>query len=183
MKKLTILCDADDTIQELTVHWLAELNRKYNYNVKKEDVTSWDITKAYPELTPDEVLEPLYSNEFWNKTTPIDGSSYYLEKLVKDGHRVLIVTASNPETFGAKTKKLMEMFPFLTKEQIIRENNKQRIMGDVLIDDGVHNLIGGRYKKFLFNQPNNSGFNEQDYDITRVYSWKDIYERISNFVA
>ena len=160
MKKLTILCDADDTIQELTVHWLAELNRKYNYNVKKEDVTSWDITKAYPELTPDEVLEPLYSNEFWNKTTPIDGSSY-----------------------GAKTKKLMEMFPFLTKEQIIRENNKQRIMGDVLIDDGVHNLIGGRYKKFLFNQPNNSGFNEQDYDITRVYSWKDIYERISNFVA
>lgn len=183
MKRLTILCDADDTIQELTTHWLAELNKKYNYNVKKEDVTSWDITKAYPELTPDEVLEPLYSNEFWSKTTPIDGSSYYLEKLIKDGHKLLIVTASNPETFGAKTMKLMEMFPFLTKEQIIRENNKQRIMGDVLIDDGVHNLIGGRYKKFLFNQPNNSGFNEHDYDITRVYSWKDIYERISNFVA
>ena len=96
---------------------------------------------------------------------------------------MLIVTASNPETFGAKTKKLMEMFPFLSKEQIIREDNKQKIKGDVLIDDGVHNLIGGRYKKFLFNQPNNSGFNEQDYDITRVYSWQDIYERISTLVA
>lgn len=36
MKRLTILCDADDTIQELTVHWLAELNKKYNYNVKKK---------------------------------------------------------------------------------------------------------------------------------------------------
>lgn len=183
MKSLTILCDADDTIQELTVHWLAELNKKYNYNVKKEDVKSWDITKAYPELTSDEVLEPLYRNEFWGKTTPVDGSSYYLEKLVKDGHRLLIVTASNPETFEAKTKKLMEMFPFLTKEQIIREDNKQRVMGDVLIDDGVHNLIGGRYKKFLYNQPNNSDFNEQEYDITRVYSWKEIYERISNLVA
>lgn len=183
MKRLTILCDADDTIQELTVHWLAELNKKYNYNVKKEDVKSWDITKAYPELTPDDVLEPLYRNEFWSKTTPVDGSSYYLEKLVKDGHRLLIVTASNLETFGAKTKKLMEMFPFLTEEQIIREDNKQRVMGDVLIDDVVHNLIGGRYKKFLYNQPNNSDFNEQEYDITRVYSWKEIYERISNLVA
>lgn len=183
MKRLTILCDADDTIQELTIHWLAELNEKYNYNVKKEDVTSWDITKAFPDLTPDEVLEPLYRDEFWNRTTPIDGSSYYLQKLVDDGHKLLIVTASNPETFAAKTNKLMEMFPFLSKEQIIREDNKQRIMGDVLIDDGVHNLIGGSYKKFLFNQPNNSRFNEQDYDITRVYSWKDIYERISNFVA
>lgn len=183
MKNLTILCDADDTIQELTVHWLAELNKKYNYNVKKEDVKSWDLTKAYPRLTPNEVLEPLYRNEFWSRTTPVDGSSYYLEKLVKDGHRLLIVTASNPETFEAKTKKLMAMFPFLTKEQIIREDNKQRVMGDVLIDDGVHNLIGGRYKKFLYNQPNNSDFNEQEYDITRVYSWKEIYERISNLVA
>ncbi len=183
MKKLTILCDADDTIQELTVHWLAELNQKYNYNVRKEDVTSWDITKAFPELTPEEVMEPLYNNEFWNRTTPISGSTYYLKKLIDDGHRIKIVTASNPETFEAKTKKLLELFPFLRIEQIIRENNKQKVTGDVLIDDGVHNLIGGRYKKFLFNQPNNSSFNEQDYDITRVYSWKDIYERISNFVA
>ena len=75
------------------------------------------------------------------------------------------------------------MFPFLSKEQIIRENNKQKIFGDILIDDGVHNLIGGRYKKFLFNRPNNSEFNEKEYDITRVYSWKEVYERISNFVA
>lgn len=129
------------------------------------------------------MLEPLYRNEFCGKTTPVDGSSYYLEKLVKDGHKLLIVTASNPETFGAKRKKVMEMFPFLTKEQIIRKDNKQRVKGDILIDDGVHNLIGGRYKKFLYNQQNNSDFNEQEYDITRVYSWKEIYERISNLVA
>lgn len=183
MKRLTILCDADDTIQELTVHWLAELNKKYNCNVKKEDVKSWDITKAYPNLTSDEVLEPLYNNGFWSKTTPVEGSGYFLKKLSDDGHKILIVTASNKETFDAKTMKFMEMFPFLTKEQIIREDNKQRVKGDVLIDDGVHNLIGGKYIKFLFNQPNNSNFKEQEYDITRVYSWKEIYERISNLVA
>lgn len=183
MKRLTILCDADDTIQELTVHWLAELNRRYNYNVRKEDIKSWDMTKAYPGLTPDEVLEPLYRDAFWERTTPVDGSVHYLKRLIDDGHNLLIVTASNSETFDAKKRKLTEMFPFLRKEQIIRENNKQTVAGDILIDDGVHNLIGGQYRKFLFNQPNNSDFNEKNYDITRVYSWKEIYEMICRLAA
>jgi len=183
MKKLTILCDADDTIQELTVHWLAELNAKYNYNIKKEDIKFWDMTKAFPELTEDEVLEPLYRSDFWNRTTPIKGSRHYLNRLIEDGHKVLIVTASNPETFDAKTRKLIDMFPFLSKEQIIREDYKQSIKGDILIDDGVHNLIGGSYRKFLFNQPNNLMFDEKKHDITRVYSWREIYERINNIVA
>ena len=179
MKKLTILCDADDTIQELTVPWLAELNKKYNCNVKKEDIKTWDITEAFPGLSEDEVLEPLYKNEFWSKTTPIDGSFYYLEKLIRDGHRLVIVTASNQETFDAKAGKLIEMFPFLSRTQIIRETNKQKISGDILIDDGVHNLIGGNYKKFLFSRPGNRRFNEKEHDIVRVDSWREIYEKIS----
>ncbi len=77
----------------------------------------------------------------------------------------------------------MKMFPFLSKEQIIRGNIKQKATGDVLIDDGVHNLIGGSYIKFLFNQPNNAEFNEKEFDIKRAFSWKEIYERISNLVA
>lgn len=183
MKKFNILCDADDTIQELMPYWLSELNAKYNLNVKKEDIKSWDITKAFPALSEEEVFEPLYRDGFWDMTTPVKDSAYYLKKLVADGHNLLIVTASNKETFDAKTRKLIEMFPFLKKEQIIRENNKQTVDGDILIDDGVHNLLGGRYKKFLFNQPNNSLFNEKEHDITRVFSWKEIYERISRMAA
>ena len=183
MRKYTILCDADDTIENLSIHWIEELNRRHNCTVKKEDVRSWDMTTAYPKLSADEVLAPLYVDEFWNKITPIDGSAYYLEKLINDGHKLMIVTASNPETFDTKVKKLIELFPFLKKEQILLENHKQKVRGDILIDDGVHNLIGGSYKKFLFHQPNNADFNETEYDITRVFSWKDVYERISNMVA
>lgn len=183
MKKLTILCDADDTIQELTSHWIEELNHRYNCNVKKEEITTWDMTKAYPNLSYDKVLAPLYRDDFWNKTTPIDGSRYYLEKLSNDGHNLLIVTASNLETFDAKRKRLMELFPFVRKEQIIREDNKQRIQGDVLIDDGAHNLINGKFIKFLYHRANNSKFDESKYGITRVYSWKEIYERICAIAA
>lgn len=183
MKSLTILCDADDTIENLSIHWLEELNTKYNKSVCKKDIKSWDITKAYPDLTSDMVLEPLYREDFWDKITPIDGSQYYLEKMITDGHEVYIVTASNIETSEAKTAKLISMFPFIRREQIIFTQNKQLVDGDVLIDDGVHNLINGQYKKFLFNQPGNADFDERHYGITRVYSWKEVYEKISELAA
>ena len=183
MKKLTILCDADDTIINLLSRWLAEVNQMYGKTVCKEDIQSWDITKAYPGLTADEVLNPLYRADFWDTVTPIKGSGYYLERLIKDGHNLSIVTASNLETSGAKTAKLLKLFPFLGREQIIFTQNKQAVPGDVLIDDGVHNLIGGNYRKLLFHQPGNAAFREGEHGITRVYSWKEIYERIKNLAA
>ena len=125
----------------------------------------------------------MYRNDFWNLTTPVEGSGEYLKRLIDDGHEILIVTASNAQTFDSKRKRLIEMFPFLRSGQIICETNKQSIKGDILIDDGVHNLLGGNYMKFLFNQPNNLLFDESGYDIVRVYSWKEIYERISSLVA
>lgn len=180
MKKLRILCDADDTIENLTTHWLDVLNSRYNRNVKKEELKIWDMTAAFPDLKPEEVLEPLYCNEFWERITPIDNSGYYLERLMNEGHELYVVTASIPETFNAKVKKLLNMFPFLNRNQIILAHNKQQISGDVLIDDAVHNLIGGSYIKFLYHQPNNASFNEYVHDITRVFSWEDVYCRIQS---
>ena len=183
MKKFTILCDADDTIINLLPRWLAEINQTYGKAVRKEEIQNWDTTKAFPGLTADEVLKPLYRADFWDTVTPIKGSGYYLERLIKDGHDLSIVTASNLETSGEKTAKLLKLFPFLRKEQIIFTQNKQAVPGDVLIDDGVHNLIGGNYRKLLFHQPGNAAFREGEHGITRVYSWKEIYERIKNLAT
>lgn len=183
MKKLTILCDADDTIINLLPRWLAEINRMYGRTVRKEDVHDWDITKSYPGLTANEVLKPLYQEGFWNTVTPVKGSGYYLERLIKDGHNVWIVTASNLETSGAKTARLLKLFPFLRQEQILFTQNKQAMPGDVLIDDGVHNLIGGSYHKILFHQPGNAAFREGKHGITRVYSWEEAYKRVKDFAA
>ena len=183
MKKLTILCDADDTIINLLPCWLSEINRLYGKAVRKEEICCWDITKAYPGLTADEVLKPLYRASFWNTVAPIEGSRYYLERLMKDGHNVLIVTASNLETSSAKSARLLNLFPFLRQKQIVFTQNKQAVPGDVLIDDGVHNLIGGSYRKILFHQPGNAAFSEEKHDMMRVYSWEEAYRQVVDFAA
>lgn len=179
MKKLRILCDADDTIENLTTPWLDVLNRKHNKNVKKEDLKIWDMTAAFPELTYDEVLMPLYDDSFWDRITPIKDSAYYLKRLIDDGHELSIVTAGIPETFNAKVNKLIQLFPFLERGQIILSHNKQEVSGDILIDDAAHNLIGGRYEKLLYHQPNNASFNEREHGIVRVFSWKEVYQQVS----
>lgn len=179
MKKLRILCDADDTIENLAIYWIDELNRKYNKCVDAASRDSWDLCKSFPDLSEAQVLEPLYTDELWEKITPITDSEMYLKKLVDDGHEVYIVTASNLETKTVKTNKLLRMFPFLNKDNIIFTYDKQSVDGDVLIDDGVHNLLGGAYRKFLFHQPYNANIDEQKHDITRVFSWKEIYDKVS----
>lgn len=51
MKKLTILFDADDTVENLSDCWIAMLNERYGTSVTPEDVHGWDISLAFPTLT------------------------------------------------------------------------------------------------------------------------------------
>ena len=81
MKKLTILFDADDTVENLSDCWIAMLNERYGTSVTPEDVHSWDISLAFPTLTKEQVFGVLYDDELWRRITPIPGSVEVLQKL------------------------------------------------------------------------------------------------------
>jgi 5'(3')-deoxyribonucleotidase len=53
-------------------------------------------------------------------------------------------------------------------------SNKKLIKGDVLRDDGVHNLLEGDYKKILVSTPYNESFDAEANNIIRVKNWKEI---------
>ena len=57
---------------------------------------------------------------------------------------------------------------------MIVTNKKQLVRGDVLIDDGVHNLIGGEYYKILVDAPYNRAFDAESHGIRRVRGWDEI---------
>ena len=48
------------------------------------------------------------------------------------------------------------------------------VHGDILIDDGIHNLVNGDYFKILFNRPHNCGLDVEKYDIHRAETWDDV---------
>lgn len=179
MRKLTVLVDMDDCIEHLSLAWSEYLNHKYNLNVPYEAINQWDVSKAYPTLTRGQVYGPLLEDDFWDWVKPIDGAADALLKLKNDGHDVLIVTASTYHTIKAKMEKvLFRYFPFLIWDDVIVTSRKQLIAGDVLVDDGVHNLYGGSYKKILMSAMHNMNLDASSIGAVRVNTWSEAYDEI-----
>lgn len=181
---LTILVDMDDTITDLLGAWIKMLNCNYGTSVLPEDVRQWNIAESFPSLTKEQVFDPLMRDSLWLDVHPKEGAVETLHQLIKDGHKVFIVTTSTYETLRAKMDAvLFHYFPFLSWENVIITGRKQMIKGDVLIDDGVHNLIGGEYIKLLVDAPHNQGFDAKGNGMIRVKNWAEIYEEICKIYA
>lgn len=182
MKKLTILFDADDTVENLSDCWIAMLNERYGTSVTPEDVHGWDISLAFPTLTKEQVFGVLHDDELWRRITPIPGSVEVLQKLYDEGHQLYMVTVSSYHTCKTKVERLLELFPFLDWKHIIFACNKQMVRGDVLIDDAPHNLVGGEYAKILFDRPHNRSFDHVAHDALRVNTWEEIDQVIHSYL-
>lgn len=178
MSHLKILFDADDVAENLVQDWIHILNKRYGTSVSLDDVTDWDISVAFPTLTKQQIYGVLQEDEVWANLTPMPGAQEYLKRLHDEGHELYMVTATDYRTCRVKIERILELFPFLDAEHIVIAHHKQMVMGDVLIDDGPHNLIGGRYFRILFDRPNNRGFDEKKYGMRRAVGWEQVYKII-----
>ncbi len=180
MKKLTILVDMDDTIEQLLQAWLLRLNARYHRNVCCEDILVWDVTQAYEGLTHDEVYNVLLEDDFWETILPIPGAAEALQRFMQAGHTIYIVTVTPYETVADKMGKLLfKYFPFIPWENVIITTNKTMLKADVLIDDGIHNLENGDYAKILVDAPYNRYYDAEANGMVRVYNWTEIEKEVN----
>lgn len=179
-KNLTILVDMDDCIESLTEPWIKWLNEKYDTSVQPSDIVQWEIGLFFPKLTKEQIFEPLHCDDFWKTVKPKPYAIECLKQLIDDGHEIYIVTASSYQSIKYKIENvLLVYFPFIDWKHVIITHNKQMIKGDILIDDGPHNLIGGDFKKILMSRPHNMNFPNVEFGLVRVESWLEIYKLIS----
>ena len=175
---MRILIDMDDTIELLLEAWVKKANALYGRDVKCEDVKEWDVTKAYPGLTHDEVYGVLKDPDFWFTVEPAPGAAEGVRRLMEE-HEVYIVTVTPCDEIAPKMNNLIyRCFPYITWDRIVITGSKQLLSADVLIDDGPHNLIGGAYEKILVDAPYNRDFDEKAHGMTRVRSWEEILKTV-----
>lgn len=65
-EKKIILCDADDTIENLIDCWVSAINQEHGTNVSPSDVTDWDVSLFFPTLTKAQVYAPIMGKKIWN---------------------------------------------------------------------------------------------------------------------
>ena len=184
MKSLTILVDMDDTIENLLDSWLHMLNVEYGCHVTPDAVTEWNIWESYPELTQYQVYAPLFREELWKDVKPKWDAVEYLKTLKDDGHEIYITTSSNFRTIYSKIRSILyRYFPYIDDDHVIVAAKKQMIRGDVMVDDGPHNLEGGDYIRILMNAPHNRSYNAEEHGMIRAFSWREIYGIISEIAC
>lgn len=173
---MTILCDVDDCITNMSEVLIQRLNIKYNTSYKITDITSWDwCCKTFPNP-----WLPLNDKSFWDEVFVFNSARAVIEEWIKQGHQVYLVTASSfTDSLGYKIQTTLNQFdPTLINEKnVIVCQNKQVINGDVRIDDGLHNFAENSIN-LLYNQPWNQS-SELGSIITRVYNWSEIRAKIA----
>lgn len=182
MKKLTILVDMDDTIENLCDAWVGLLNERYGLSVSMDDIKEWDMTKAFPTLEERQIYAPLFEEELWERVKPLPGAYDYIAKLIANGHRVCIVTASHYNSLPIKLEKvLFRYFPYLRYQDVIVAYDKKLIRGDILVDDYPKNLDGGEYHKILMTAAHNRNFDEDTIGAVRASSWEEVFNIVCDY--
>ena len=176
---MRIVVDIDDVLNELCKCWVQTLNEKYNFFVRHEDITDWNIQRFFPELTEQDVHDVLLDETFWKTVTPKQDAMQYMMKLYQDNHDIYICTATHYNNIKVKFENIIQRYyPFILWNKVIIAHNKQMIRCDVMVDDALHNLIGGEYHKILMSAPHNANCNVEQYGIHRANNWLEIYEII-----
>lgn len=180
-RKLTILLDLDDVLNNQDELWVDELNRKFRRNVKLDTITDWDISKYYPGVDKIGLYEPVASGRLVSLMTPIQGSAEYTWRWYSAGHNILIATSTGAENVYEKVKWLYKHFKWFDEKNMIITHHKQLLRGDILVDDGVHNLLPDKmtgaepqYVKLCMDRPWNRSFDCLKHGIHRVHSFEEI---------
>lgn len=181
MGNLILLLDLDDVLNNQNQLWIEALNERHKTNLKYEDITAWDMSQFYPNLTNDELYHPVIGNDLVWRMSPVRDSVRITKEWRCRGHTIMIVTSTSTTNIDAKAEWLKKHYDWFTYHNLILTHKKQLVYGDILVDDGAHNLLPDKetgikpvYAKLCFDKPWNRSFDCEVNGITRVHSFSEI---------
>lgn len=168
---MIVLVDVDSTIADLMPEWLRLYNNDYSDRLSPDMIKDWEMTKFVHLDCGTKIYSYLLRDDLYDGVKQVVGAldgCNYIESL---GHRVVFVSSG---VYSYPKFRWMERHGFNTGKwgsNYIVCHDKSLIKGDLLIDDGIHNIEAfGVWNSLLFDQPWNRTFVAP----FRVSSWRDV---------
>jgi len=176
---MRILVDVDDVLrrtQDSINHVYSRVHKGKWYKIKDK----WELPDFY-EIGEaiDKFAFDTYAAEIFSTARVYDGAREFLQDLTRLGHTVVLCTVQNKCTLGPTVEWLqIHNLPFneLYITGLDPKKNGKKMAGDIMIDDGLHNLEKFDGLKICFEQPWNKGFT----DGFRTNSYTVILQLIAN---
>lgn len=185
-RKLDILCDYDDTVANFTALWAQAHNALFPEKTALThlDINRYDL-KAIGELTSPELEETFrwVRSQNYNLTMlPVDKNfEYWFTRLLRDGHRIRILTANPPEVAPKIAKWLANYgIPGIEVISVPKSEDKLKYDFDILIDDApmlIEKMKGDKRHLITYAALHNKKFNRQAKRL--AMNWRDVYEHVT----
>ena len=141
---MKILLDMDEIIAQ----WVSRITQYYNEDhgtsFTLDDVKNWDVTTNFGPGSEGAIRSYMRYIELYRDLEPVEGAIVGMKKLLDAGHELRIVS-SVPKCAGisyhGKLEWLRRNTPFFNLKHFIASHVKDEQMGDVLFDDGLHNIM------------------------------------------
>ncbi len=159
--------DLDNTLWNLVENSLMYYNKDYEDNVKLNDLKEYDMSSNL-KIPVDKFFNKYAQKPYINTLRVYNLTKASIEKDHKDGHKILFVTASYPNTIEWRDKKLKELFPWYQTNDLVVCHDKQLLKLDGLVDDCLSNLIDGDYVKFIVDMPWNRDVDDEELGLIRI---------------
>lgn len=177
-RKMIILCDIDGVVDNLVELVIERYNEKYDDELKKEDVTDYDMN-LFTKPECQNVFKEFCTDELIASMTPYEGSVKVITELMKsNNYDFYFLTSTFPHNVGAKHEWLKKFFPLYNERMLMVSYRKDLVYGDILIDDCPANMSKNVSFNFLFDQPWNKGFGDAYVNLWHVENWEDIFNKI-----
>lgn len=178
MKKLEIILDSDGILFDCVTATLNLYNNEYCDNLKFEDITDFNLSKFAKQGS--DICKYFKQKGFFKNLPVIEGAQYYAKRLINDGHDIIIATDSPKNGIIDKIDAIEKQFPFIGFKNIFPTSRKEKLYGDILYDDGLHNILKTRCTyPVIQDYPwtrNLTGDYSVLKDVKRVYNWKEFYD-------
>ena len=154
--RLKILLDVDEVLRPIMSEVIKIYNKEHKTNIKFEDIKKWGLSNTFPLIDDDEHFFKFHSEQIFSQPDPYPFSPDIVYDLYRN-HEVVIVS-SQFDGLEDLTLDWLKKHDFKF-HNIFFEKDKSLIKGDVMIDDGVHNLINSSCKyNICVDRPWNKDF-------------------------
>lgn len=175
---MILLIDMDEVLVDTATGWLTRYNADWNDNLTVNDIKSWNWHEWVKPECGMKVYDYLFEKGFFKSLKPrldaISSMNYLLGCKDLD---ICIVTASPlGSKYGYEDKKewIMKHLPAFPLKNYMPIHRKDLVSGDIMFDDGPHNLRSFNGIAIAQSMP----WNDETCCDASVKTWKEFVELI-----